>query len=71
MLEYYRSNLCDRWRLLNAPERIGVGTYRGDWTTGYRQLRASATREPELDPENASKEMTVQYSLTLSPNTSG
>ena len=67
VLDYYRRSLSDDWRLLKAPGKIGVGTYRGDWTSGNWQLRVSATEEPELDPDNASKDVTVQYSLTLTP----
>ena len=67
VLDYYRTSLGEQWTLLQAPEQIGVGTYRGDWTSGDWQLRVSATAEPELDLDNASAERTVQYSLTLSP----
>jgi hypothetical protein len=67
VLDFYLRSLGDGWRLLKAPEKIGEGTYRGDWTSGNWQLRLSATEEPELDPDNASKDVTVQYSLTLTP----
>ena len=67
VLDFYQHSLGDGWTILHAPGKIGVGTYRGDWTNGTRQLRVSATEEPELDPNNASKDVMVQYSLTLSP----
>ncbi|MGI8985146.1 MAG: hypothetical protein ACR2HM_11565 [Acidimicrobiales bacterium] len=67
VLDYYRLNLAPPWTVVRAPEKLGVGTYRADWTNGDWQLRVSATEEPILDPDNASKDLTVQYSMTLSP----
>lgn len=69
ILDYYRRSLSDDWILLREPEKLGAGTYRADWANGDWRLRLSATREPSLELDNASREVTVQYSMTLSPLT--
>ena len=71
VIDFYRRSLGQDWRLMHEPEKLGVGTYRSDWTTGNWQLAVSATEESELDPNNASKDVTVQYSLTLTPLPAG
>lgn len=67
VLDFYRHSLGHEWRLIHEPEKLGVGTYRADWRSAEWHLRVSATEESELDPSNASKDVAVQYSLTLTP----
>lgn len=67
ILRYYRGALGEEWRLMHEFERLGQGTYRADWTDGQWRLRISATEEPSVDIDNASRETTVQYSLHLHP----
>ena len=68
LLDYYRTSLGEKWRLVNPIEKVGVGTYRGDWVSDDYQLRVSATDAPTVEIEDdASRNVVVQYSLTLTP----
>lgn len=67
VLTYYRTTLEGRWRLLNPIEKLGVRTFRADWVSDDYRLRVSATDGPTLELDDASKNVTVQYSLTLTP----
>lgn len=66
ILDYYKTNLDGRWVPIGRIEKIGVGTYRGDWTSGDRKLRVSATEE-SLGSDTPAREVTTQYSLVLEP----
>ncbi len=67
VLEYYRTALNARWRLVSPIEKLGVDTYRADWASDQYRLRVSATEAPGVELEDASKNVIVQYSLTLTP----
>ncbi len=67
VLEYYRTSLNERWRLVSPIEKLGVGTYRADWVSDQYRLRVSATEAPSVELDDASKNVIVQYSLTLTP----
>ena len=67
VLEFYWRSLDGNWHMLNPIERIGVGTFRADWGSDDYKLRVSATDAPTLELDDASKNVTVQYSLTLTP----
>lgn len=68
VLEFYRDALQERWNMVTAVEKLGVGTLRADWVDDEYRLRVSATRESLLDSEeDASETAATQYSLTLHP----
>ena len=68
VLEFYRDALDYRWEMVTPIEKLGVGTFRADWTNGQYRLRVSASRAAALDsPDDASNAAVSQYSLTLHP----
>ena len=68
VLDFYRDALKERWSMVTAVEKLGVGTLRADWVDDEHLLRVSATRESLLDSEeDASETVVTQYSLTLHP----
>ena len=68
VLDFYRDALQERWSMVTAVEKLGVGTLRADWVDDEHLLRVSATRESLLDSEDDASETAVtQYSLTLHP----
>ncbi len=68
VLDFYRRALQERWNMVTAVEKLGVGTLRADWVDDDYRLRVSATRESLLDSQDdASQTAVAQYSLTLHP----
>lgn len=65
IMDFYETNLGGEWVLEGEIERLGVGTYRGDWRNGDHRLRVSATPESSLDEEDSADPVIAQYSLTL------
>lgn len=68
VLEFYRDMLPSRWRMVTPLEKLGVDTFRADWTDAEYRLRVTATLEPLLrGPNEASNAAVSQYSLSLHP----
>lgn len=73
VLQYYRERLAD-WDLVDQPQDIGEGTYRGIWARESWTLTISATPGETVDPETlepvgeaAEGVPVAQYNLTLAP----
>lgn len=64
ILDFYAGNL-NGWEQVEAPHRVGSGSYRGVWQRGDRRLTVSAARAPTAGDE---KEVVSQFSLSLGPS---
>lgn len=65
VLEFYRTTFAETGvAVVSPPEQIGVGTWRGMWRVGDRDLLVSATQAPTT---TESDKVQSQFSLELSP----
>jgi hypothetical protein len=70
VMDFYAQEL-ESAAVLEPPDELGIGTFRGRWLVGNGELTVSATRESSLDAiERFGDEAGVvtQFSLSLAPS---
>ena len=66
VLDWYAEALA-AFEVLEAPERIGVGSYRGQWDLAGRELTVAAQSAETLADNPGAPEVLSQLSLSLAP----
>lgn len=66
LIDWYAEAL-DEFEVLEAPEEIGVETYRGQWDLDGRELTVAAQGAETLEDNPSAPEVVTQLSLSLAP----